>query len=184
MIDLSQNRVTKISKYLSYHLRHRPEMLGLELLDGGWVEIKKLLRASEEHKFPIAISELRYVVEYNDKKRFSFDLTGTLIRANQGHSVPVNLQLKPVIPPNILYHGTYLGAVESIKRLGLQKMSRHHVHLSSSCQTAKVIGARRGKPIVFEVDAKAMHQAKFIFYRSENGVWLVDSIPTNYLKLS
>ncbi len=181
-MTLTKNRVTKISKYLSYHLRHRPDMLGLELAPGGWVEVEKLLEASQKRKFPITLSELRYVVEHNDKQRFSFDATNTLIRANQGHSVKVDLQLKPTIPPEILYHGTYLGAVESIRKQGLQKMSRHHVHLSSNWKTAKEVGARRGKALVFEVDTKAMHQAGFIFYRSDNGVWLVDSVPIEYLK--
>ena len=181
-MTLSNHRVTKISKYLSYHLRHRPDMLGLELLDGGWVEVEKLLQATQRFKFPVSMNELRYVVENNDKKRFSFDDTNTLIRANQGHSVKVDLQLKSAVPPEILYHGTYLGAVESIKQQGIQKISRHHVHLSSNWQTAKDVGARRGIPIVFEVDAKAMNLDKFIFYLSDNGVWLVDFVPIQYLK--
>ncbi len=179
---LANNRVTKISKYLSYHLRHRPDKLGLQLFDGGWVEVDKLLQASRKRKFPITLSELRYVVEHNDKQRFAFDDTNTLIRANQGHSVKVDLQLKPTVPPDCLYHGTHSGVVESIKQQGLRKMSRHHVHLSSNWQTAKEVGARRGFAVVFEVDTKAMHQDQFIFYRSDNGVWLVDFVPREYLK--
>jgi putative RNA 2'-phosphotransferase len=180
-MTLTPNRLIKISKYLSYHLRHRPDLLGLELAPGGWVEIEKLLAASAKHKFPLTQSELRYVVEDNDKQRFSFDATNTLIRANQGHSVPVDLQLTPTVPPEILYHGTHLNAVKAIARQGLQKMSRHHVHLSANCQTAREVGARRGKPVVFQVDARAMHQNGFIFYLSDNGVWLVDSVPREYL---
>ncbi len=182
MMKLSQNRVIKIGKYLSYHLRHRPDLLDLELAPGGWIEIEKLLEASQKLKFPLTLSELRYVVEHNDKQRFSFDATNTLIRANQGHSIPVDLQLQPKIPPEILYHGTYLGAVSAIEQQGLQKMSRHHVHLSANWQTARKVGSRRGKPIVFEVDTQAMHQNGFIFYLSDNGVWLVDSVPREYLQ--
>ena len=181
-MTLAQNRFTKISKYLSYHFRHRPDLLGLELAPGGWVEIDKLLTASQQLKFPITLSELRHVVEHNDKQRFSFDATNTLIRANQGHSVRVDLQLQPKIPPEILYHGTHVGAVSAIKAQGLQKMSRHQVHLSANYQTARDVGSRRGKPVVFEIDTQAMHHQGFTFYLSDNGVWLVDSVPRKYLR--
>jgi putative RNA 2'-phosphotransferase len=124
---------------------------------------------------------LNEVVASNDKKRFSFDSTGTLIRANQGHSVEIDLQLEPAIPPDVLYHGTGHGAVEAILREGLCKMSRHHVHLSKDIATAKTVGARHGRPVVFAVDAAAMHEAGYTFYCSENGVWLVDSVPPEYL---
>lgn len=178
---MNNSRLVKISKYLSKHLRHQPERIGIKLAPGGWVGVDELLAACKKHSFPINHAELNEVVASNDKKRFSFDSTGTLIRANQGHSIEVDLQLEPAIPPDVLYHGTGHGAVEAILREGLCKMSRHHVHLSKDIATAKTVGARHGRPVVFAVDAAAMHEAGYTFYCSENGVWLVDSVPPEYL---
>ncbi len=177
-------RLVKISKYLSKHLRHQPERIGIKLAPGGWVAVDELLAACKKNRFLISREELNEVVANNDKQRFSFDSTGTLIRANQGHSVEVDLQLKPVVPPNVLYHGTGHKAVESILQTGLNKMSRHHVHLSADIATAKIVGARHGKPVVFTVDTAAMHEAGYIFYCSDNGVWLVDNVPPEYLRLN
>ncbi|GAB4547944.1 MAG: RNA 2'-phosphotransferase [Pleurocapsa sp.] len=182
MTTISPKRLLKISKYLSYHLRHHPDKLRLKLAPGGWIEVKKLLAAAKKHKFPITQNELRYVVEQNDKQRFSFDSTGTLIRANQGHSIKIDLQLQPTIPPKILYHGTYLGAVRAILEQGLKKMNRHHVHLSQNWHTAQKVGQRRGKAVILEIDAEKMYQEGFDFYCSDNGVWLVDAVPCQYLK--
>ena len=179
---MNQSRLVKISKYLSYHLRHRPDKLGLELAPGGWVPIKQLLAASKKDRFPITYAELEEVVEQNDKQRFSFDATGKLVRANQGHSIEIDLQLETEVPPDILYHGTGHRAVESILREGLHKMKRHHVHLSADVETATKVGARHGNPVVFLVDAAAMQQDGYLFYCSENGVWLVDSIPPEYIE--
>jgi putative RNA 2'-phosphotransferase len=180
---MKETRLVKISKYLSYHLRHHPHKLGLKLESGGWVSVVELLDAAKKDKFLITYSELKEIVANNDKKRFSFDTTETHIRANQGHSVEVDLQLEPVVPPDVLYHGTSQGAVQSILEGGLQKMSRHHVHLSFDIATAKNVGSRRGRPVIFAVDALTMHQDGYLFYRSNNGVWLVDLVPPNYLKL-
>jgi putative RNA 2'-phosphotransferase len=132
-----------------------------------------------KNDFPSLLDE---VVANNDKKRFSFDSTGTLIRANQGHSVEVDLQLEPAIPPDILYHGTGHGAVEAILQDGLCKMSRHHVHLSTDITTAQKVGTRHGRPVVFQVNAAAMYEDGYTFYCSENRVWLVDSVPSKYLQ--
>ncbi len=175
-------RLVKISKYLSKHLRHQPDRIGIKLAPGGWVSVDELLEACKKHSFPINRIELNEVVANNDKKRFSFDSTGTLIRANQGHSVEVDLQLEPTVPPDVLYHGTGHSAVEAILREGLRRMSRHHVHLSEDITTAKRVGARHGRPVVFEVDATAMHEAGYTFYCSENGVWLVDRVSSEYLR--
>ncbi|MBW4561056.1 MAG: RNA 2'-phosphotransferase [Mojavia pulchra JT2-VF2] len=175
-------RLVKISKYLSKHLRHQPERIGIKLAPGGWVSVNELLTACANNQFPITLKELQTVVTTNDKKRFSFDSTGTFIRANQGHSVEVDLQLEPVAPPNLLYHGTGEKAVESILESGIAKMSRHHVHLSQDIPTARTVGARHGKPVVFAVDAASMHQAGYNFYCSDNGVWLVDAVPPQYLQ--
>ncbi|PSB03330.1 RNA 2'-phosphotransferase [Merismopedia glauca] len=179
---MSDRKLTNISKYLSKHLRHSPEQIGLQLAPGGWVEVDELLSASRKNGFTITRIQLQQVVDQNDKKRFSFDPTGNLIRANQGHTTEVDLQLLAAIPPDVLYHGTSNQSVPSILQTGLSKMSRHHVHLSADIQTAKNVGKRRGRPVVFAVNSKAMHQDEYIFYRSDNGVWLVDFVPVQYLQ--
>jgi putative RNA 2'-phosphotransferase len=171
----------KISKYLSKHLRHTPERLGLTLAAGGWVSIDELLSACAAHQFPITRAELEEVVADSDKQRFSFDETKTLIRANQGHSTEVDLQLQPQTPPDTLYHGTGEKSVSAILQSGLLKMSRHHVHLSTDVETAQKVGMRHGRLALFAIDAVAMHQAGISFYCSDNGVWLVDAVPPQYL---
>ena len=176
-----ERRLLRLSKYLSKHLRHRPERLGLELGPGGWVEVEMLLEACARQRFPISRAELEEVVERNDKKRFAFDPSGTFIRAQQGHTVPVDLMLEPAEPPPELYHGTPEGNLEPILRRGLQSMGRHHVHLSPDEATAAVVGRRRGRPVVLAVDARAMRRDGWEFYRSGNGVWLVKHVPPRYL---
>jgi len=182
---MNNSRLVKISKYLSFVLRHHPEKIGIKLDYHGWVTIEELLKAAKNHNFPIFERELYAVVEKNDKKRFSLDPSGTFIRANQGHSVEVDLQLEPQIPPDILYHGTGSHIIDSIKKTGLQKMSRHHVHLSNDITKARNVAKRkRGKPIVLVVDAMAMSQDGYHFYLSANHVWLVDEVPPRYLQIS
>jgi putative RNA 2'-phosphotransferase len=180
---LSPARLTKLSKYLSYHLRHHPDALGLTLAPGGWVEIDVLLSASHQQGFKFDRCELEEVVAKNDKQRFSIDSTRSRIRANQGHSVPVDLELEPQTPPNPLYHGTPDYAVKSILCHGLQKMSRHHVHLCTDIKQAQTVGQRRGRPRVLIADTAAMTRDGYSFYCSDNGVWLVDAIPPQYLTL-
>ncbi|MBE8996676.1 MULTISPECIES: RNA 2'-phosphotransferase [unclassified Nostoc] len=179
---MSDSRLVKISKYLSKHLRHAPDAIGIKLAPGGWVAVDELITACAKNKFSITRQELEAVVESSEKQRFSFDSTGTLIRANQGHSVEVDLQLEPAVPPDELYHGTGHKSVDSIMETGLCKMSRHHVHLSKDIATAQTVGARHGKPVVFAISAATMHQAGYIFYCSDNGVWLVDRVPPEYLQ--
>jgi putative RNA 2'-phosphotransferase len=179
---MDRSRQVKISKYLSKHLRHEPDRLGLTLAPGGWVAVDTLLEACRRNRFPISRPELEEVVAQSDKQRFAFDPTGTQIRANQGHSVDVDLQLQPVDPPATLFHGSAARNVDSILRTGLNKGARHHVHLSGDPRTAVTVGSRHGKPVVFVVDAAAMHQAGFVFYRSANGVWLVDHVPVEFLR--
>jgi putative RNA 2'-phosphotransferase len=171
------DRLTKLSKYLSYHLRHAPQEIGLTLEPGGWVQIEDLLKA----KRSLTRADLEQVVATCPKQRFSIE--GTKIRANQGHSVEVDLRLEPMGPPEILYHGTAGKAVEIILSLGLEKMARHHVHLSADLNTARTVGSRRGKPVIFQVDAAAMDRDGFVFYRSDNNVWLTDRVPVEYLKV-
>jgi putative RNA 2'-phosphotransferase len=180
---IEQARLTKISKFLSKHLRHTPDALGLELALGGWVKVEALLSACAAHQFPITHAELEAVVETNNKQRFSFDETKTQIRANQGHSVAVDLQLEPQIPPDRLYHGTAEKSVPAILQSGLLKQSRHHVHLSLDVETARKVGMRHGRPVILAIDAIAMQQAGYPFYCSANGVWLVDQVPPQYLSV-
>jgi putative RNA 2'-phosphotransferase len=180
---VNEERIVKISRFLSQHLRHQPQRLGLTLEPGGWVAVDDLLAACARHGLQISRAELEEVVARNDKRRFSFDGTGERIRANQGHSVDVDLQLAPVAPPVTLYHGTSRATVDAIQREGLRKMRRHHVHLSADVPTAIRVGRRHGHPVVFAVDAGAMSRAGILFYRSENGVWLVDAVPSHYLRL-
>lgn len=175
------HRLVTVSKFLSRHLRHAPQDLGLTLRAGGWVPVDDLLAASARAGFPIGYDELLECVETNDKQRFAFDPTGDLIRANQGHSVAVDLQLEPRQPPATLYHGTVERFLPAILAEGLRKGRRHHVHLSEEPETARRVGARRGSPIVLRVDAGGMHAAGFTFYRSANGVWLTDAVPPAYL---
>ena len=131
----------------------------------------------------ITREELEAVVAQNEKQRFSFDGTRERIRANQGHSTPVDLELEPTEPPEALYHGTANTNLAAILETGLVRMKRHHVHLSHDTETAHRVGSRHGKPVVLRVNARAMREAGFVFYRSENGVWLTDSVPAEYLSL-
>jgi len=172
----------RISKFLSKHLRHAPEAIGLTLAPGGWVSVSDLLEACARAGVRLSREQLEEVVRNNSKQRFAFDETGQRIRANQGHSVEVDLELQPVEPPAVLYHGTGHRTEEVIRREGLRKMRRHHVHLSPDVETATRVGARHGRPVVFQVDAARMHADGHLFFRSENGVWLVDEVAPEYLR--
>lgn len=149
---MDERRTVKVSKYLSKHLRHQPERIGLVLDTQGWTEIDTLLRATAAHGFPITREELDHVVATNDKKRFAIE--GTRIRASQGHTVEVDLDLPVAEPPAYLYHGTVADRLAAIRAEGLRPMARHHVHLSPDRETATRVGARRGRPIVLSVDSR------------------------------
>jgi len=171
--------LVRTSKRLAYVLRHRPDSIGLTLGAGGWVGVDELLLALARHGTRITRADLEYVVAHNDKRRFVLD--GDRIRANQGHSVEVDLGLAPVLPPDRLFHGTARHNLDSIFLDGLLRGTRHHVHLSADEQTAIKVGARHGSPIVLAVDAAAMVTEGLLFYRSENGVWLTDHVPARHL---
>ena len=151
------------------------------MMTGGWVEVDALLAASARSGFQVSRDELAEVVARNDKKRFAFDDLGTLLRAQQGHSASVDLDLEPAAPPETLYHGTPERNVDEILRSGLLKMRRHHVHLSPDEATARAVGARRGRPVVLAVAAGEMHREGHAFHRSGNGVWLVEHVAPRYL---
>lgn len=174
--------IVTISKFLSKHLRHSPEDLGLVLEYGGWVKITDLIEACQHYGFPVSLTELREVVENCPKQRFSFNEDVTKIRANQGHSTEVEMDFKQDVPPNKLYHGTVGKFMDNIMAEGLKKMKRHHVHLSKDVETATKVGSRRGKPVILEVDAAAMHAVGYKFFISANGVWLTDEVPAFYIK--
>ena len=178
---MTDDRLVKVSKYLAKHLRHAPERIGLVLGPGGWVGVDDLLAALAQHRFAVGYDELLAVVEQNDKQRFAISPDGAMIRANQGHSVAVDLQLEPTEPPATLFHGTVADIVPTILAEGLVRGRRHHVHLSVDRATATRVGARRGRPVVLVVDSAAMHADGHAFLVSANGVWLTDHVPPRYL---
>lgn len=171
----------KTSKFLSLVLRHEPEKIGLTLDEAGWVPVADLLAALARHRHPLTEAELGEVVATSDKKRFAFSEDGTRIRASQGHSVEVDLGYEPATPPAILHHGTVDRFIESIREKGLIKGQRHHVHLSADVATATIVGQRRGKPVLLTINAEGMHAAGCAFFRSANGVWLTEHVPSRFI---
>ncbi|WP_044642631.1 RNA 2'-phosphotransferase [Risungbinella massiliensis] len=171
----------KRSKFLSMVLRHLPESVGLTLDQNGWIDVRKLLSACAKKGVIISPECLERIVETNDKKRFAFNEDRTKIRASQGHSVSVDLLLKPTAPPEYLYHGTAMHFLSSIQNRGLVKGRRQHVHLSHDVVTAIQVGRRHGDPVVLKVLAKDMMDNGYLFYVSDNGVWLTDHVPSVYL---
>ncbi len=177
---MSRNLI-RISKFLSLVLRHRPEKIGIKLDDQGWVDVSQLLAACKQHDRPISRALLDEVVETNNKKRFAFSEDGLRIRANQGHSIKVELGYEAQEPPSTLYHGTATRFLQAIRREGLKKMRRHHVHLSADLDTASKVGVRHGKLAVLVIRSGDMHNDGHQFFRSENGVWLVESVSPEYI---
>jgi len=174
-------QIKHISKLMSLVLRHKPETIGLQLDENGWANVEELVQKINQHGIEVSIDLINTVVDTNDKKRFSFSEDKTLIRANQGHSLEVELDLKIVVPADNLYHGTAERFLENILQEGLTKQQRQHVHLSQQKETAKAVGSRHGKPVILTIDTSAMLADGFVFYLSENGVWLVDNVPVKYI---
>jgi len=179
-----------ISKFLSLVLRHKPEVLGIEMDSEGWVDADELIKKYNAHqpsgKFRLQVITkdiLDEVVATNDKKRFAYSNDGLRIRASQGHSINIDLNLVPKVPPEYLYHGTADRFISSIFKEGLKKMNRQHVHLSQSVETAIKVGSRHGKPKVLRVRAGGMKKDGFSFFLSDNGVWLVDNVPEKYIDI-
>ena len=171
----------RVSKYLALILRHRPEAGGLRLDKHGWADVEAVVDAVRARFGEFDRDQLKDLVLINDKKRYAFDDTGTMIRASQGHSVPVELGLEPVEPPSFLYHGTSERALPSILGQGLVRGSRHHVHLSPDVDTARKVGSRRRGPSV-TLEVRSGDMRGYGFYRSANGVWLTDHVPPHYLR--
>lgn len=173
---------TRVSKFLSRVLRHDPGRIGIVLDAAGWTEVAALLEAARAHGVELSRAELEELVATSDKQRFALSDDGLRIRANQGHSVEVELELPPAAPPECLFHGTVAAFLPSIRAAGLIRGKRHHVHLSADRETATRVGARRGRPVVLVVHAAAMAAAGHTFYCSANGVWLVDAVPPEFLE--
>jgi putative RNA 2'-phosphotransferase len=173
--------LTRVSKFLSLVLRHKPEEIGLMLDGQGWAEVDELIACAGRHGRRLDRALIRRVVETNDKKRFALSDDGSRIRASQGHSVEVDLALEPRTPPEVLFHGTATRFLESIRNQGLHAGGRNHVHLSLDEATATKVGARHGRPVVLRVRSGEMARAGMIFYLSDNGVWLTGSVPAEFI---
>lgn len=181
---MNEGQNAKLSKFLAYILRHKGIKMGLVMQKGGWFYIEDVLGVMNRDKpptGPVTRKQLEEIVQNDEKQRYS--IQNDLIRANQGHSFPVDLELQPMVPPPILYHGTHEKVQDLILKTGIKKMQRHHVHLSKDIPTAIIVGKRRGKPVVFSIDTAAMHAAGFTFYCSENGVWLVEEVPPQFIQV-
>lgn len=171
-----------ISKLLSFILRHSPDTIQVTLDAHGWTNVNTLLQQCKAHGHHFTMEELEKMVAENDKQRFSFNENKTMIRASQGHSIDISLDLPPAIPPEFLYHGTVVRFMDNIRKTGLRKMSRQHVHLTGDRATAEKVGSRRGVPHILTIRSGDMHRAGMVFYLSDNGVWLTDEVPVKYIQ--
>lgn len=172
----------ELGRFLSLVLRHNPSAAGISLDQNGWANIDELLAGVNRSGRRINMETIERIVHENNKQRYAFNEDHTKIRANQGHSLKVDVELKSQIPPDTLYHGTASRFLDSIRRDGITKQNRQHVHLSADIETAVKVGSRHGKAVVLSVDAAAMFADGYTFYLSENGVWLCDIVPWKYVK--
>lgn len=179
---MNEKETRQISKFLSLVLRHQPDKIGIPLDNAGWTSIDGLLEAMRQNGRKISRETLDQVVLTNDKQRFSISEDGTRIRASQGHSVEVELGYEPAIPPEFLLHGTPTTAVDAIRRDGLKKMQRHHVHLHADSATATTVGARRGAPVLLRIRSQEMANEGFLFFVTANEVWLTDHVPACFIE--
>ena len=183
-VYIQMDTLVNLSRYISFILRHRPDTIGLSLDKHGYIDVQDLINGINKNSvFNIDLDILKFIVETDNKKRYSFSEDGTKIRANQGHSVKVDLGLKEVKPPSILYHGTGEKYLDSILKEGLKSKSRMYVHLSSDVDTAISVGKRHGEPIILNIDTNKMLEDGHKFYLSENGIFLTESVPVEYLNV-
>lgn len=172
----------KLGRFISLVLRHEPEAAGIRLDEHGWADVEELLEGVRGTGRLIDLETLERIVRENNKQRYSFNQDHSKIRANQGHSISVDVELKRAQPPELLYHGTAERFLPSIQEKGICRMERQYVHLSGTFQTALQVGQRHGRPVVLTIDALSMARDGIIFYRSENGVWLCEHVPVKYLR--
>ena len=180
---MSPEYLKSLSKFLSLILRHKPEVIGIKLDENGWADVDELIEGAIDKGKEMDLPILEALVASDDKQRYSFNEDKTKIRANQGHSVKVDLGLEPVKPPKILYHGTTERFVQSIMLKGIEARDRNHVHLSEDVETATEVGSRHGDTMIFKVFSGAMYRDGFEFYLSANGVWLTNHVPNKYLDM-
>ena len=178
---MNEQHKKKLSKFLSYVLRHHPELINLNLDENGWANVDELISKSTNDSQGFTFEELDEIVQTNEKKRFAFNEDKTRIRASQGHSIEINLALISQQPPEFLYHGTALNNIESILEKGIEKRSRQYVHLSQDKETATNVGMRHGKPIILTIKTKVMIDDGIEFYLSDNEVWLTDFVDVKYI---
>lgn len=178
---MNNNRETKISKYISYLLRHHPEEGNITLDEEGYADTSALIAAVRKEFDEFDMPYLEKIVAEDEKTRYSFTDDKSKIRANHGHSVKgISPGLKEVAPPDVMYHGTAERFMDSIREQGILKMSRLYVHLSADEETAEEVGRRHGKPVIISIDTKKMHEDGLKFYNSANGLWLTDTVPVKY----
>ncbi|WP_298208706.1 RNA 2'-phosphotransferase [Acidovorax sp.] len=182
-MEHSPQSLVTASKFLSLVLRHKPQTIGLTLDPAGWADVNELLLKAAQHKRPLPLELLQTVVETSDKKRFAFSSDGSKIRANQGHSIDVELGLPAANPPAVLYHGTAQRFLDSILAQGLTKQQRHHVHLTEDQATAVAVGSRYGHPVLLAIDARCMAEDGRVFFLAANGVWLTEQVPSSYVSV-
>ena len=179
----SDRRMRNTSKFISLILRHNPQVIGISLDEHGWADVKELIdgiNRTEGHS--LDMDTLDEIVRTDEKQRYSFNEDHSLIRANQGHSIPVDVELEEKIPPDILWHGTGQKYVSSIDVQGLIPKSRLYVHLSSDMETARKVGSRHGRPVIYQVECRKMTEDGYRFFLSANRVWLTKEVPVEYLK--
>ena len=182
MTPAAAARHRKVSKFLSLVLRHEPQRIGLVLDAQGWADIDAVIACAGEHGMALTREEILRIVATSDKQRFALDSSGRRIRANQGHSIDIELGLEPREPPPVLFHGTAEASVAAIRAEGLKPGRRHHVHLSRDAATATAVGRRHGWPVVLRVAAGRMWSTGYAFFLSDNGVWLAAAVPAEFIE--
>ena len=180
--ETGERRLERLSKFISMILRHKPEVIGITLDEHGWANVDELVEGINKNE-AFSKATLEKIVKTDKKQRYSFSQDKTLIRANQGHSIPVDVELEKKEPPKVLYHGIGVKSVKAIQEQGLLPMERLYVHLSTDVETATNVGKRHDTPVIFQVNAEQMQKDGYDFFQSVNGVWLTKEVPTKYLEL-